>query len=161
MVRHGGTRRRRREDGKGLLDVALVLIPLLAFFLGIIDISFGIFLRNTMQHAVREGVRYAVTYRTSPGLGHDASIRSIVLQNSMGFISPANASGFIKIRYYQPDTLAETAANAPGNIVEVSVEDYTWGWMAPLLRSPEPLRITARSSDRMESLPGGTAAPPR
>lgn len=141
-----------------MVELSLVLVPLLALLLAILDFGFAIFLRSTFQHAVREGVRYAVTSRTSPGLGHDASIKAVVQKHAMGFLN-GDAASKIQIRYYLPGTLAETQSNAGGNIVEVSIEGYNWGWMAPLLRSASPaLAVSARSSDRMESSPGG--APP-
>jgi Flp pilus assembly protein TadG len=151
-----GTAGRR---GAALTELALVLIPLLALLLAILDFGFAIFLRSTFQHAVREGVRYAVTGRREDGLGHDASIKGVVQRNAMGFLSGSAGAEKIHIRYYVPGTLAETASNAGGNIVEVTVEGFTWRWMAPLLRGSSPATILARSSDRMEPSPGGVPPP--
>lgn len=144
-----------------LIESALVFVPTFAMMLGILDFSVAIFLRSTFQHACREGVRYAVTYQLVPGLGHDASIRSVVKHHAMGFLSGSAGDSKVKIRYYTPDTFTETSENLPGNIVEVSVEGFQWGWILPLLRQNTPLQMTARASDRMEGLPGGSAAPPR
>jgi Flp pilus assembly protein TadG len=141
--------------------MAFVMVPLFALMFGIIDYGFVIFLRSTFQHAVREGVRYAVTYQTIPGQGHDASIKSVVQASAMGFLAGQSGLDKIHIQYYEPDTLGTTSANAPGNIVEISIEGYQWGWIAPLLRSGTPLTINVRSSDRMEGLPGGTSPPAR
>lgn len=138
-----------------MVELAFILLPLMALLLAILDFSFAIFLRGTFQHAVREGVRYAVTSRTESGMGHDASIKSVVQRNAMGFLNGATGAEKIRIRYYVPGTLAETVSNAGGNIVEVSVEGYNWGWMAPLMRSAVPLQVKSRSSDRMEPSPGG------
>ena len=44
----------------------------------------------------------------------------------------------------------------PGNQIEVSADNYSWGWFDPLLRSATPLQITAKSPDRMEGLPTGS-----
>jgi hypothetical protein len=79
----------------------------------------------------------------------------------MGFLSGADGAAQIHIRYYEPDTLAETPNNYPGNLIEVSVENYQWSWIAPLMRPGSPMRYTCRSMDRMEGLPGGMAPPPR
>jgi Flp pilus assembly protein TadG len=144
--------------GAAMVELALVLLPLLALIFGIIDFGFAIFLRSTLQHAARQGARYAVTSRTEPGMGHDASIRSAVQRSAMGLLDGADGAAKIKIRYYVPGTLVETQSNAGGNIVEVSIEGYSWAWMAPLMRSSTaPLAILARSSDRMENSPGGIA----
>ena len=154
-------RKRSGRRGNTLLELALVLVPWLALILGIVDFGFAIFLRNAFQHSVREGVRYAVTYQTASGMGHDASIKSVVQRNAMGMLVGSSGASQIQIRYYLPETLAETPNNWPGNLVEVSIENYRWGWMAPLLRSSTPLSVTVRSMDRMEGLPGGTLPPAR
>jgi hypothetical protein len=133
----------------------------MAMMLGILDFSMALFLRSTFLHACREGVRYAVTYQVAKGLGHDASIKSIVQQHSMGFLNGTANANKIKVRYYNPDTFQEVPANAPGNLVEISIEGYQWGWILPLLRTNTPLAMTARATDRMETLPGGSALPAR
>jgi Flp pilus assembly protein TadG len=153
------TRRRRGRRGNAFIEMSFVLLPLFALMFGIVDFGFAIFLRSTFQHAVREGARYAVTYQTVSGLGHDASIKNVVKANAMGFLHGSNEQK-IQIRYYTVDTFTETAANAPGNIVEISVEGYQFSWLAPLFRTAAPLNILVRSSDRMEGLPGGMTMPP-
>jgi Flp pilus assembly protein TadG len=145
------------------VETALVLLPFLSLFFALFDFGMAIFVRNTFQHAVREGVRYAVTYQTACGCGsgHDSSIKAAVQQQAMGFLNGAANEDKIKIRYYDPATLSEVASNAPGNIVEVSVEDYTWGLIAPMMGHMNPIPLTVRASDRMESLPGGVSPPSR
>jgi Flp pilus assembly protein TadG len=159
-IRSKCPRRKSSERGNTLIETSLVLVPLLALLFAIIDFGFAIFLRSTFQHAVREGVRYAVTFQTMAGLGHDASIKKTVQDNSMGFLHSGNAN-LIQINYFLPNTLAATPNNDPGNLVEVSVNNYSFGWMAPLMRSATPLAISVRSSDRMETLPGGMNPPAR
>jgi hypothetical protein len=156
-----GLSRLRRRRGNAMLETALVFLPLFAIIFAIIDFSLAIFVQSTLQHAVREGVRYAVTFQTQPGFCHDDSIKNVVARNAMGFLSSDANRAKIQVRYYAPDTLSETAENSPGNIVEVSVEDYAWGWIAPLWRRDSPLRMLVRSSDRMEGLPGGASPPCR
>jgi hypothetical protein len=143
-----------------MVELALVLLPLLAIMFAIIDFSLAVYLRSTFRHAAREGARYAVTGRTASGMGQDASIRGVVQRNAMGFLDGASGASKIFIRYYNPGTLAETQSNAGGNIVEVSIEGYTWSWIAPVMRSATPaLTVLARSSDRMENTPGGIPPP--
>ncbi len=154
--------RRRTQRGNGFVETALVYLPFFALFSAIFDFGMAIFLRNTFQHAVREGVRYAVTYQTTTGQpnGHDSSIKSVVQTQAMGFLGSADLEK-IKIRYYNPVTLVETAANAPGNVVEISVEGYNWGLVTPFLGGLNPIPLNVAASDRMESLPGGVAPPAR
>lgn len=144
-----------------MLEGALVIIPFFAMFFATIDFGIAIYLRNQFQHAVREGVRYAVTFQLLSGMGQDASIRAVVRDQSAGFLSASNVGTYVFIRYYDPKTLVETAVNDPGNIVEVSIEGFQIGVVAPLLRNANPIPITARASDRMESLPDGQNRPAR
>jgi len=161
----GHSRRRLRQRGNNILESALVLLPTLAIIVGIVDVSFGVFAHTTLQHAVREGTRYAVTYQLKSGMGHDASIKSVVQTNAMGFLASETAMQKVHVRYFDPVTFAEvtgTGSNAPGNIVEVSVEGLTRNWIAStLLGNLSPMNFYIRSSDRMEGLPAGTSLPAR
>lgn len=151
--------------GSAALEGALVFLPLFAIVFAIVDFGFAMFLRSTFQHAVREGCRYAVTSTTMAGMGHDASIGQVVKTHALGFLSTAKvgsgADCKICIRYFDADTGAEVASNAPGNIVEVSVDGYGWSWMAPIWRSQTGVIITARAADRMEGLGPGKLSPAR
>lgn len=153
--------RRRRQRGNTFVETALIFLPLFAIIFAIIDFGLVVFIRSTLQHAVREGARYAVTYQLKPGYGHDGSIKAVVQQNAIGFLSGTSGLSKIKIRYYVPDTFVETALNYPGNLVEVSVEDYRWKWIIPLWRKAGQVDMVARALDRMEGLPAGTTPPAR
>lgn len=156
--------KRNRRHGSTLIEAAFVFIPLMTLILGIADFSFAHFIRVTVQHAVREGTRYAITYQLDSGKCQDASIKAVVTAQAMGFLSSAPQQDLIKVRYYDPLTFSEilgAAGNAPGNIVEVSVEGYQYSWMAPLLFAGTPFTITVRSSDRMEGLSSGSTPPCR
>jgi hypothetical protein len=146
-----GDTRRKRQSGHALLEASVVILPLLAMAFAITD------------YAVREGVRYAITYQTMSGQCQDASIRQVVKNASAGFLNNTH-DPLILITYHPPANLSQTltgvGSNAAGNIVEVSVEGYAYSWMAPLMRSNTPLTITVRAADRTESLPGGTTVPP-
>lgn len=162
-------KRRRSSAGNAMLELAIVAIPLFGLLFSIVDFGFAIFIRTTLQHSVREGVRYAVTYNTSGGQCQDASIKLKVQESAMGFLGGAVNADLIKIRYFSvdennPGVFAELAGgtgNAPGNIVEVGVEGYEYKWLAPIYWSSAPLNISVRSSDRMESLGAGVSPPCR
>jgi len=162
-MRH--SRRRLRQAGNNILESALVLVPTLAMIVGIVDVAFGVFAHTTLQHAVREGTRYAVTYSVKSGMGHDASIKSVVQANAMGFLASETALSKVFVRYYDPATFTEqtgAGSNAPGNIVEISVEGLTRNWIASaLLGKLAPMNFYIRSSDRMEGLPSGVSLPTR
>ena len=158
-------RRRHRQRGNQLIEVSLIFLPLFAILLALFDFSIALFLRATMQNAVREGVRYAVTYQTSSGLCQDASIKAIVKSAAVGFLSNAADDSKIKVRYYDPSNLGVEVtganSNSPGNVVEIGVEGFTWSWIAPLWRSASPFNINVYAADRMEGLAGGVSPPCR
>ena len=163
-MQHSRSRARR---GSVLVESALSTLPLLALLWGIFDIGFAIFVKNTMSFAVRQGVRYAITSQTMAGLGHDASIKTVVKRYSLGLadaLSPDhNGMNAISITYYDPVTLAVVTgagSNAGGNIVVVSADNLSWAWMIPLLRDRTPLQFSVASADIMEGSPLG-GPPPR
>ncbi len=153
--------RRRRQRGNTLVETALIFLPLFAIIFAILDFGLVIFIKSTLQNAVREGARYAVTYQLKSGMGHDLSIKTVVQQNALGFLNGTTGLDRIKVRYYQPDTFVETTYNWPGNLVEISVEGYQWRWIIPVWRAPGTLSLVARALDRMEGLPAGTTPPTR
>lgn len=158
-------KRSQNKRGSAMLEAALIFLPLFALIFAIVDFGFAMFLRSTFQHAVREGCRYAVTSQKKGGMGHDASIGTEVKLYALGFLNSSTigsgAGCTICIRYFDVDTGVEVAANAPGNIVQVSVENYGWSWIAPIWRTSAGLTINVRAADRMEGLPPGTLSPPR
>ena len=151
----------RESDGAQLVEFGLVLLPAMAFFFLIFDIAWFVFAQVSLQFAVREGTRYAVTSQTLGGLGQDASIKSVVQGKAFGFLAGDTGLSKITIEYYSPVTLARVSpstphSNAGGNIVEVSITGVSMAPLLPLLRDASPLLLSVRSSDVMESSPGGT-----
>lgn len=154
--------RDNHRRGSTILELALTLLPTLALLLTITDLTLPVFVNTMFNHAVRAGTRYAITYQTESGLSHTASIKQIVQENTFGFLAGTEGLNKIKVKFYSPTTFQEVTgsnANAGGNIVEVSIDGYSWGWLAPIWRSATPLGVRARSSDRMESLPRNVARP--
>ena len=154
--------RRRRCRGGTLVEAALVTLPTMAFLMGIFDVSFAIFVKSTLEFAVRQGVRYAVTSQTMPGLGQDNSIKTLIINDTMGLLNTMspNKDGMqqIAITYYNPVTLQPVSgvgSNIGGNIVVVSATGLSWAWMFPLLRSNTALQFSAASADVMEATPIG------
>ncbi|HOK45909.1 MAG TPA: pilus assembly protein, partial [Bryobacteraceae bacterium] len=146
--------RRPTQKGAETLEMALVLVPMLGFLFLIIDIGWAVFTKGTLQHAVREGVRFGVTSRTLPGMGHRDSIRSVVVANSLGLLK--GKEDLIHIEWYSQSDLGtplkpggSTPINSGDNIIEVSVEGFAHSPLLPLYRTGAPLFFTARSSDRM------------
>ncbi len=152
---------RRAQRGAEVIEFGFICLPMLALVLLNVDIGWAILVRSTLQHAVREGVRYAVTSQTYTGLGQKASVQKVVQDNALGLL--AQTPDLIKVRFYLPDTFQDVSSvpggNAGGHLVEVSIEGYPLPPLAPLMRSSDPLIFTARSADRMESSPAGGPPP--
>jgi len=154
--------RRANQRGNAMVEIALTLIPTIAMFFGILDVSLVVYLQSTLNHAMREGARLAVTFPTSYGgtscgSSQATCITSVVQTNAMGFLSGSKSS-LVTVNYYTandltnpvmscnsgtctlngtlPQTLSNgkvvTYANQPGNIVEVVVTSYPWNWMVPV-----------------------------
>jgi hypothetical protein len=117
MAKRTSSGKRRRTRGVELIEFTLVLMPLLGFTFLLLDLGWMIYKRATLQFAVREGCRYAVTNQTQPLAGvvlKDAngkaygavdSIKWIVQKRAMGFLgSSATDPGYnlIQVRYYDP-----------------------------------------------------------
>ena len=95
-IRHPGMREQEREKssrrrGSALMEGVLAMLPLLAVMFTVLDLSIAIFVKNTVQFAVCQGVRYAVTSQTLPGLGQDASIKSVVQGYTLGLLDALSA----------------------------------------------------------------------
>ena len=142
-------------DGSQLVEFAVAILPMFAILLFIIDMSWMIFAKATLQEAAREGVRYAVT-----GQGGDASVQQVVWGRAFGLIPQTSLGCYISVRYYAPTAtgtpITGTGSNGGGNVVEVSINNVPINPLGPLWRSSSPLQLSAISSDVMESSPGGT-----
>jgi Flp pilus assembly protein TadG len=156
------TRRSARQRGNAMLETALVFVPMMVMFFGIIDVSMVVFLQSTLMSASREGTRFAITFRstyngTSCATSQATCITSVVQTNAFGFLAGAK-SNLITVNYYtannlstpvetcnagtctQNGTLPQTLANGtvvsyvnqPGNIVEVVIANYPWNWLFPV-----------------------------
>src|ERR1700722_7302442 len=90
-------RRRRASSGNALVEWMFVLLPFFALITAFFDVSFALFSWSTVQNAVREGCRYAITFQIAPPSGatwtctghQDNCIENAVAGNSMGLVSVA------------------------------------------------------------------------
>src|ERR1035441_6616585 len=98
--------------GVELIEFTLVILPMLAFIFLLIDMSWAIEKRATLQCAVREGCRYAVTNQVQAltdsngnAYGLIDSVKWVVQQRAMGFLgSTPTDPGYatIQVRFYDP-----------------------------------------------------------
>ena len=152
------TGRRCTRRGNALAEFALVFVVFMAIIFAAFDFSYAIFVKATLHHAVREGVRFAISGRTLPGMAHDPSIKQVVKDNALALLNDPALDDKIKVRYYLADGFGATPNNAAGNIVVVSVEEYQVIPVGPLLRPANPLTLNVSALDKMEPFPGSAPA---
>jgi Flp pilus assembly protein TadG len=141
LCKSGRRRRAFRSRGAEPLEFTLVLLPLLAMVTVLVDTSWAVFAKATLQRAVRIGVRVGVTLTASQmaqGACLTDTVKGIVQSNSMGLLgSGTGSSGYalIKVHYFQPPAPGSTSAatdvstqsngDQSGNIIQVSVQNYS------------------------------------
>lgn len=144
VIRNSARNRSRR--GSGLLELAFFLMPSFALICGFLDVGMALFTWNTLQNAVREGTRYAITYQVDGSGQQVTSIKNTVSTWAMGLVQASSTSSsgvnvpYIEVNFYTSPTTANPngillpatgTPNAPGNIVEVAVRNYPYALMAP------------------------------
>jgi hypothetical protein len=131
----------------------------MAFVFLLMDTSWIIFARATIQHAAREGVRFGVTGQVvAPATCLGNSIRQVVVANAFGFVPSSKSASMVTVTYYDPATLTvETGAGstAGGNVIQVSISGLNIKSFAPVWRSSSPISLVANASDVLESPPNG------
>ena len=123
--RQSSLRRRRRSGGNTLVEAAFTVLPTFALIFAFVDFGLMLFRWSTLQNAVREGARYAITFQTSGGQGQTASIKAKVEQYAFGTVRATDSPQHIFVCYSTtaaPSTCI-SGGNVPGNLVEVSVQN--------------------------------------
>ncbi|MDZ7636934.1 MAG: hypothetical protein U5J83_01540 [Bryobacterales bacterium] len=170
-------RKRKGQRGAEALGGAFVMMLILPLSFLIVDIAWGVFIKVSLQHAVREGVRFAITSQTSTGaggasMGHIDSIKGVTLAAAGGLM--AGQEDTVSVKFYSAEsaTLAEDTGpnrNRGGNIVMVNIENYAYRPLIPVYKIGQwqsleilddpPMLMTVHAADRMESCPLGVCAP--
>ena len=139
-----GSRSRRRR-GAELMEFTLAFLPFLAMTFLLLDVAWAVFVKATLQYAVRAGVRTGITITgTQASTAHSdltAMVKSVVQQSSLGILSGTNGLSKIKVRYFQPppegssagvtDVSAQTNGNSYPNIMQVSIEGFSLPALLP------------------------------
>ena len=146
-------RRRARQRGAEIVEVSLIAIPLFGLIFLCLDLAMALCVRSAFQHAVREGVRYAITGANDTGPCHDDSIKAVVKSHALGFLNSTTGTNAIHVHFINPVD-GSVSDNSYGSIVGVTIEGYQWTPWAPYMRSGAALSMWARAYDMMEPLPG-------
>ena len=101
-------RRSSRQRGNAMLEAALVFLPMMAIFLGIVDVSLAVYIQSTLTTATREGVRFAITFQSSyngNACASQATCIEQVVQNYAVGVPGGLASNYITVNYYTSNDL--------------------------------------------------------
>jgi Flp pilus assembly protein TadG len=163
--------RNRRRTGNSLLEAVFTILPTFALIFAFVDFGLLLFRWATLQNGVREGCRYAITFQTGTGLGQNASIEAVVQQYAMNIVTTTDNPQHIFVNYYTVGNLNTpivSGGNVPGNIVQVSVQNISWAWLAPIsgmlgsnaFRQTTPITLAVYSSDILGGYPVGVNSVP-
>src|SRR3981081_1605253 len=111
------SRKRTRQKGQAAIETVLVILPLFAILLSILDFSVAIFVMNTFEYAVRLGVRTAIIQSAGPTGRQSDLIRTTVRNNSLGFLANTTTvpDTMIPIHFYKLDTTSNRWVSAAGD----------------------------------------------
>lgn len=130
-------RYRRRQDGSAAVEMAFIAPVVLLLMMGIIEFSLVFFSTLTMQYAVREGARYAVTGRTDrdPATSNQLRYRAVVktmTDSSMGIFTTVNPVVSVNGKTYASSAYSADMFGGPGDIVVLRL-DCVWPISTPLI----------------------------
>lgn len=137
------------------VEVGLTLVLLFALIFLVMDLAMLVFIKSTLQQAVREGVRVGVTARLVGSTTYlNDSITQVVQGESLGFLNGSEGVCRIQIRYFDPNT-GTLSSGTQGDVLVVSVNNYNYTPLAALLKSADPLAVSVSASDILERCPIG------
>lgn len=128
---------RNKERGASAVEFAIVAPVVIFLLIAIVELCAVFWVNLTMQYAVREGARYAVTGRTDldPNPTNDRRYRAVIAsikENSMGLFDKV-APRINNINYGNPSAYNDTMFGRAGEIFVLRI-DCSWPLMTPLLR---------------------------
>jgi len=169
-------RRRRRRRGQELIEFCFCVTPLFAMLFVYMDIAWAVYVKATLEQAVRVGVRYGITNvvpdPNRPELcSAGSSLTDCVKMHvqwgagspggttfplSGGLLGGSNGS-LISVTYYQPTTtglpLATGTLDLSGNVMVVAVTNYPMTTLfPPYIAPPSTTNITVNSADTLSGV---------
>lgn len=151
------------------MEFTLILLPMLAMILVLMDTAWAIFAKSSLQYAVRIGVRTGITItaaQVAQGSSLTEVVKATVQQNSKGLLAGSDGLKLIKVNYFKPpaadstdpatDVSGQNNGNAPGNVMQVSVQNFSLVPLMPRLFSwkaapdKNPLLLSVYAADLIE-----------
>jgi Flp pilus assembly protein TadG len=118
----------RRQSGATIVEMAIIAPVFLLVLVAIIEFSMMFFATLTMQYAVREGARYAITGQSADPNVVIARIRD----NSIGMFD--RTSPQVSVNGTKYATYGKGMFGAPGDILVIQL-DCNWPVTTPILSS--------------------------
>ena len=149
----------KSEDGQALVEFALVAVVFLTLVFGVIDFARLFESWVTVQHAARQGARYAITGRSDCDSYSDDRVGCIVetaKDASAGLTGGADAVDVSVRSWYYPNYTDPAHEGVPGvacDQIEVEV-DYDHHLMTPLVSAIID-HVPLQGTDRLVNEPFG------
>lgn len=124
---------RLRQRGANIVEFAIIVPTFMLMLLAVIEISMMYFADLTMQHAVREGARYAVTGQSNldPSTSNQQRYQAVlqkIKDSSMGIYSQVSPIMTVN----GSTTTSASMFGNPGDIVVISIA-CTWKFSTPIV----------------------------
>lgn len=156
----------KKRDGQTTIEFALAALLLLGLLFVILDVAMLFFVNLTMQHAVREGTRYAVTGRNDGFADWRTALTAKIREQSMGLYDKnLNVPKEPQIKIidqssvtfpnYTGGSLFTGDSGVPQQTLVVSLT-YKWRVITPFLKPAFPGGIytfTVKSTMKTEPFP--------
>ena len=153
------------EGGQALIEFAFVAPIVLVFLLGLVDFGIALDRRVVLDHAVREGARFASVGGQALTTGAAATVEEVKAYTSAQSQGIADAGGapgsdnYVDVCY--EDANANGVVGDVGDSVRVSIHyrhDFVTGFTSMLDASPGSIDMVASGSARVEYRAQGTPA---
>jgi Flp pilus assembly protein TadG len=137
-----------------MVEGALIMLPMLAIFLGIVDVCWGVFAQTTLTNATREGARFAVTYTssyngTSCSTSQATCIASAVQYYIIG-LPNGLASSYITVNYYTANDLTNPAESCSAGTCTVNPNNASTAKLPQTLSSGIVVNYANQSGNIVE-----------
>jgi hypothetical protein len=147
--------KKARCRGSESIEAAFTTVLLFGLIFLILDLSMLLFIKATLQQAVREGVRVGMTARLVGSTTYlNDSIAQTVQARAQGFLQGPQGACRIQIQYFDPTTGA-ASQGTQGDLLVVSVNNYNYTLLGAIMKDFHPLAVSVSSSDILERCPLG------
>jgi Flp pilus assembly protein TadG len=126
-----------RQSGATIVEMAIITPVFILVLLAIVEFSMMFFAQLTMQYAVREGARYAITGQSNldPNAGNQQRYAAVVQKikdSSMGVCGKAGPAISVNGKSYAAASYSNGMFGAPGTLIVLQV-DCDWKFTTPLI----------------------------